>query len=164
VSSTLGVNCGVSTGRNGVIQRGRQLDAVAFHLTQDPITSEEKTPCLSAGSSTHGQASVGVALSFEPWAARRLGGYVWEEVAGTLRAEAGDNRLSTCYVLDDQGGSQITVRTDGKVPTLRAEAHGNLPCVMSPVCYNGLIICLDCCTQFGFVQSNGRRSFKGRLC
>lgn len=32
-------------------------------------------------------------------------------------------------VLDDQGGSQINVRNDGKVPTLRAEAHGNLPCV-----------------------------------
>lgn len=30
VSSTLGVNCGVSTGRNGVIERGRQLDAVGF--------------------------------------------------------------------------------------------------------------------------------------
>ena len=28
-------------------------------------------------------------------------------------------------VLDDQGGQQITVRTDGKAPTLRAETHGN---------------------------------------
>ena len=37
--------------------------------------------------------------------------------------------LMTC--LDDQGGSQISVRTDGKCPTLRAETHGNLPCVMS---------------------------------
>lgn len=33
-------------------------------------------------------------------------------------------------VLDDQGGSQISVRTDGKAPTLRAETHGNLPCVL----------------------------------
>lgn len=33
-------------------------------------------------------------------------------------------------VLDDQGGQQITVRTDGKAPTLRAETHGNLPCVL----------------------------------
>ena len=37
------------------------------------------------------------------------------------------------YVLDDQGGQQIHVRTDGKAPTLRAETHGNLPCVMEPV-------------------------------
>ena len=71
-----------------------------------------------------------MALSFEPGAARRLGGYVWEEVAGTLRAEAGDNRLAACYVLDDQGGQSISVRTDGKAPTLRAETHGNLPCVL----------------------------------
>lgn len=33
-------------------------------------------------------------------------------------------------VLDDQGGQQITVRNDGKAPTLRAETHGNLPCVL----------------------------------
>ena len=104
VSSTLGVNCGLASGRSGVIERrGRQLDAVAFHLTQDPITGEEKTPCLSAGSTTHGQATVGVAL-----------------------------------VLDDQGGSQISVRTDGKSPTLRAEMHGNIPAVISPVyCLQG---------------------------
>ena len=35
-------------------------------------------------------------------------------------------------ILDDQGGSQISVRYDGKCPTLRAETHGNLPCVMEP--------------------------------
>lgn len=35
-------------------------------------------------------------------------------------------------ILDDQGGSQISVRYDGKCPTLRAESHGNLPCVMEP--------------------------------
>lgn len=33
-------------------------------------------------------------------------------------------------ILDDQGGQQISVRTDGVSPTLRAETHGNLPCVM----------------------------------
>ena len=33
-------------------------------------------------------------------------------------------------ILDDQGGQQISVRTDGKSPTLRAETHGNVPCVM----------------------------------
>ena len=33
-------------------------------------------------------------------------------------------------VLDDQGGSQISVRHDGKAPTLRAEMHGNVPCIM----------------------------------
>ena len=36
-------------------------------------------------------------------------------------------------VLDDQGGQQISVRNDGKAPTLRAETHGNLPCVVESV-------------------------------
>ena len=39
-------------------------------------------------------------------------------------------------ILDDQGGQQINVRTDGKSPTLRAEAHGNVPCVMAFDGYN----------------------------
>ncbi len=33
-------------------------------------------------------------------------------------------------VPDDQGGQQISVRTDGVSPTIRAETHGNLPCVL----------------------------------
>lgn len=33
-------------------------------------------------------------------------------------------------LLDDQGGQQVNIRTDGKTPTLRAEAHGNVPCVV----------------------------------
>lgn len=33
-------------------------------------------------------------------------------------------------ILDDQGGQQINVRSDGKNHTLRAEAHGNVPCVI----------------------------------
>ena len=73
-----------------------------------------------------------VAYSFEPGIAAREGGHIYEGVAGTLRAIAGDNQLACCYVLDDQGGQQITVRTDGKSPTLRAETHGNLPCVLEP--------------------------------
>ena len=39
-------------------------------------------------------------------------------------------------VLDDQGGSQISVRDDGKCPTLRAEMHGNVPSVMEPVAFD----------------------------
>ena len=37
-------------------------------------------------------------------------------------------------LLDDQGGQQISVRTDDKSPTLRAEAHGNVPSV---ICLKG---------------------------
>lgn len=36
-----------------------------------------------------------------------------------------------CPILDYQGGQQIKVRNDGKSPTLRAEIHGNVPCVVA---------------------------------
>lgn len=78
---------------------------------------------------------------------------MWEGVAGTLRADAGDNRLAVAYadncILDDQGGRQISFRTDGKSPTLRAETHGNLPCVVSvhltqdPITSNNTTPCLS---------------------
>ena len=70
-------------------------------------------------------------VTLEPGIAAREGGHIYEGVSGTLRAEAGDNRMAVAHmVLDDQGGSSINVRTDGKSPTLRAEMHGNVPCVM----------------------------------
>lgn len=39
--------------------------------------------------------------------------------------------IEQCIVLDDQCGQQNNVRSDGKSPTLRAEAHGNVPCVIA---------------------------------
>lgn len=61
------------------------------------------------------------------------GPLIQEEVSATLGVSQ-DQYLFTPTdknILDDQGGQQITVRNDGKSPTLRAETHGNLPCVMS---------------------------------
>lgn len=77
-------------------------------------------------------------VTLEPGIAAREGGHIYEDVSGTLRANMGDNQMAVAYkepiadthILDDQGGSQITVRKDGKAPTLRAEMHGNVPCVM----------------------------------
>jgi DNA (cytosine-5)-methyltransferase 1 len=117
-------------------------------------------------------------VTLEPGIASREGGHIYEDVSGTLRANAGDNQMAVAYgisayesnamkssnphsgiyeaqtsrtidlnggnpacnqggiaivegvILDDQGGSQISVRNDGKSPTLRAEMHGNVPCVM----------------------------------
>lgn len=176
-SATLGVNCGMSTGRNGVIERDRGLDAVndqncltpwdvqsrqiytpdgpwftlyagegggrgyvitetngdqetiAFHLTQDPITNDRVAPCLSSGNTDSGQACLGVALSFEPGAARRLGGYIWDGVAGTLRANAGDNRLSVAYTVDMGAGKSSSSIQKEKAPTL-ATTHGGAPAVV----------------------------------
>ena len=59
----------------------------------------------------------------------------WESITGDAAYGSGtadcEADCVTHMVLDDQGGSRISVREDGKVPTLRAETHGNLPCVMS---------------------------------
>ena len=90
-----------ATGQGAINTGPSVLEAIAFHLLQDPISSKKATPCLSTGSD-QGEASVGVC---------------YEAVADK-------------HILDDQGGSQISVRTDGKAPTLRAEMHGNVPCVM----------------------------------
>jgi DNA (cytosine-5)-methyltransferase 1 len=67
------------------------------------------------------QAAVGAGLCVE------------EELVNPLsctRVPAIVEAVTDRLVLDDQGGSQISVREDGKCPTLRAEMHGNIPCVM----------------------------------
>ena len=52
---------------------------------------------------------------------------------GALAANHGMKQQIEKIVLDDQGGAQIGVRTDGKSPTLRAEMHGNVPCVVQHI-------------------------------
>ncbi len=65
------------------------------------------------------------------------GALIQEEVSATLGVNQDQTLfqptgVGLCgYCLDDQGGQQISVRSDGKSPTLRAESHGNVPCVFS---------------------------------
>ena len=49
---------------------------------------------------------------------------------GTSGTHSGPTVAIPNLLLDDQGGQQINVRTDDKCPTLRAEAHGNVPAVL----------------------------------
>ena len=58
--------------------------------------------------------------------------------AGHEHAVAYTLKICDENILDDQGGQQITVRTDGKAPTLRAETHGNLPCVLEAAGFKAL--------------------------
>ena len=66
----------------------------------------------------------GVAYCFEPGAAKRLGGYVWEDLAPTLRTEVGDNRPSVAYTLQDRegkaGGGKGALIAEELSATLRA--------------------------------------------
>ena len=121
--STLGVNCGMSHGRQCVLE---------------PIE---------------------IAYSFEPGIASREGGHIYEGVSGTLRANMGDNQMAVAnIVLDDQGGQQVNVRTDGVSPTLRAETHGNLPCVVEQAPSYTMKIRSGC-----DIDAHGKAAGKGAL-
>ena len=57
--------------------------------------------------------------AFEPGAASRLGGYCWEDKAGTLRANAVDNQQAVAILNpSDSQGNQVA-DSDGIYPTLR---------------------------------------------
>ena len=99
---------------------------------------EEKHMALSCGGGQAGQGypCAMVPCTLEPGIAAREGGHIYEDVCGTLRANMGDNQMAVAQlVLDDQGGQNISVRTDGKAPTLRAEMHGNVPMVMESIAF-----------------------------
>lgn len=66
-----------------------------------------------------------------------------QEIAGDIGngIKADDRAVGVALekiILDDQGGQQINIRSDGKSPTLRAEAHGNVHCVidLKPLVYD----------------------------
>ena len=131
----------------------REGKCVAFHLLQDPVPNSVVSPCMGQGNSEEGQASIGVAYSFDSLASNSMkssnpySGCRQVEVAKCLdttdpnpsKNQGGIaivEQIIDTNILDDQGGSQISVRTDGKSPTLRAEMHGNVPCVMGFDMYN----------------------------
>lgn len=61
------------------------------------------------------------------------------DVSPTLNTMQGGQR-QPCVVLNDQGGQSINI-DENVSPTLRAEAHGNLPCILDkPYCIQGSMI------------------------
>ena len=79
-----------------------------------------------------------IAYAFEPGAASRLGGYVNENITGTLRAEMGDNQVAVVYGIQRQL-SGVEVHKD-LAPTILAaagESGNNKPLVAYGVdCWN----------------------------
>ena len=144
-AATLGVHCGISTGRNGIIEQsvvnvltpwdsqGNQVtDGTGNHVygtlrgcgdagyqagyvlakekpqaicmaTQQggaEIRTDDKAPTLTAAAGMSGNNQPVVAyepVTFEPGVAKREGGHIYEGVAGTLRANAGDNQLAVAF-------------------------------------------------------------------
>ena len=119
VAATLGVNCGMSTGRNGVIafaanQRDevRELHDVAGALNAQPGIKQQT---FVAGFSAGAGASAG-SIGYH------------ESVAPTLKAGASGNSMPSVLCLNDQGGSVMECSEDVS-GTLRAQEHGHQPLV-----------------------------------
>lgn len=77
-----------------------------------------------------------VAYSFEPGILRREGGHYYESVAGTLRANAGDNQLAVAagFCTEHSAKSRSIGYEEEKSPTLRA---GVVPAVVYDARGNG---------------------------
>ena len=123
VAATLGVNCGMSTGRNGVIafaanQRDevRDLHDVAGALNAQPGIKQQT---FVAGFSAGAGASAG-SIGYH------------ESVAPTLKASASGNSMPSVLCINDQGG-QVMEISEGMTGTLRAQEHGHQPLVYTRV-------------------------------
>ncbi|MEG1565066.1 MAG: DNA cytosine methyltransferase [Bacteroides sp.] len=93
----------------------------AFHLTQDPISSEEVSPCLSSGNPKNGQATVGIcaAYSFDSLSSNSMKSK--NPISGCNRVEIA-KCLDTAYPCPskNQGGIAV-VQT---VPTICLQGNG----------------------------------------
>ena len=124
ISSTLGVNCGMSTGRNGVIapvafaanQRDevRDLHDVAGALGANPGMKQQT---FIAGFSAGAGATAGSV------------GYS-ESVAPTVKGTASGSCMPSVLCLNDQGG-KIMGYSEDVSGTLRAQEHGHQPLVLA---------------------------------
>ena len=158
VAATLGVNCGMSTGRNGVMafaanQRDevRDLHDVAGALGAQPgmkqqtfvasgivtkgngdcFLSEERHTALTARGGQAGQGYPCVlTAAFSAGQGGKAGGIGYqEECSPTLKAaESGTNMVPSVLCLNDQGGSVMDC-SENVSGTLRAQEHGHQPLV-----------------------------------
>ena len=158
VAATLGVNCGMSTGRNGVMafaanQRDevRDLHDVAGALGAQPgmkqqtfvasgvvtkgngdcFLSEDRHTALTAGGGQAGQGYPCVlTAAFSAGQGSKAGGIGYqEECSPTLKAaESGTNMVPSVLCLNDQGGSVMDC-SENVSGTLRAQEHGHQPLV-----------------------------------
>ena len=75
-------------------------EVIAFHLTQDPVASKERSPCVSTGNTDGGQASIGVMIP-KHYEAYQYHGYRETETAGTMTANQNDHvRGDTPIILE----------------------------------------------------------------
>ncbi len=99
----------------------------------------EKEAAGNAGNGAYAEDTRGRAAGFVYRAGAKARGIGYqEEVAPTIKTDNSsaviiETERFADVVLNDQGGDSITVEKKGVCPTLRAQSHGNLPCVVKEV-------------------------------
>ena len=103
----------------------RANDCVGFDANNGDLTGDKtSTIGVGVGLST-GRNGV---ITFEPGIASREGGHIYENVSGTLRANAGDNQMAVAHVYDARGNG------DGKTVCTITGDHCNRVTDYTPVC------------------------------
>lgn len=124
VSSTLGVNCGMSTGRNGVIA------PVAFAANQRDEVRDLHDVAGALGTQPGMKQQTFIA-GFSAGAGAKAGSVGYSEsVAPTLKGTASGNCMPSVLCLNDQGG-KIMEYSEDVSGTLRAQEHGHQPLVLA---------------------------------
>ena len=119
VAATLGVNCGMSTGRNGVM-------AFAANQRDEVRDLHDVAGALGAQPGMKQQTFV---AGFSAGAGAKAGGIGYNEsVAPTLKGSPGGNCMPSVLCLNDQGGSVMNC-SENISGTLRAQEHGHQPLV-----------------------------------
>ncbi len=123
-AATLGVNCGMSTGRNGLIL------PIAFAVNQRDEVRDLHDVSGAIQAQPGMKQQTFIAAAFSAGQGAKAGGIGYqEECAPTLKAaESGTNMVPSVLCLNDQGGSVMEC-TEDMTGTLRAQEHGHQPLV-----------------------------------
>ena len=126
VAATLGTNCGMSTGRNGVLLPTPTVMAFAANQRDEVRDLHDLSGALQAQPGMKQQTFV---AGFSAGAGAKAGSIGFsEKISPTLKGTASGNCMPSVLCLNDQGGSVMDC-TEDITGTLRAQEHGHQPLV-----------------------------------
>ena len=104
---------------------------VSNRLLGDTDTSGSKGKAITSNATSGTGADDTECVTFEPGIASREGGHIYENVSGTLRANAGDNQMSAAYTMKIRSGCDVDCygKPAGKGALIQTEKSGTLSCV-----------------------------------
>ena len=155
----MGVNCGMSTGRNGI------LSAFAANQRDEVRDLHDVAATLGAQPGMKQQTFVAQGVAgFCAGAAPTAGGIGYQdECSPTLKAsESGTNMVPAVLCLNDQGGKAMSC-SDEITGTLRAQEHGHQPLVLATQQGDaevGVGICPTITAASGMSDSNQLKLFE----